>query len=104
MGIDVSHESVRFRWQRFGPKFACVHACVFNQFNQERSLYSRTNFKRNRAALAEWRQLGTAPWSDTLTLSKPVGICLAGALEGITDLSNIVQHDQQNQRLAKGRG
>jgi len=21
-GIDVSHESVRFRWQRFGPKFA----------------------------------------------------------------------------------
>ncbi len=32
-----------------------------NHFNQERHLYSRDNFKLNRAAaLAEWRQLGVA--------------------------------------------
>jgi putative transposase len=42
-------------------KFASVHASVHNHFNQERSLYSRGNFKLNRAAaLAEWRQLGVA--------------------------------------------
>jgi len=36
--------------------FAAVHASVFNLFNQERSLSSRQNFKRNRAAaLVEWR-------------------------------------------------
>ncbi|MCA0930748.1 IS6 family transposase, partial [Ruegeria profundi] len=39
-------------------KFASVHASVLNLFNSERSLYSRSNFKMNRAAaLAEWRQL-----------------------------------------------
>ena len=44
----------RFRRMRSSQKFAAVHASVFNQFNQERSLYSRANFKRNRAtALAE---------------------------------------------------
>jgi len=42
-------------------KFAAVHASVFNDFNQERSLSSRAIYKRNRAAaLAEWRQLGAA--------------------------------------------
>jgi putative transposase len=42
-------------------KFASVHASVYNLFNQERSLSSRQNFKRNRAAaLAEWRGLCTA--------------------------------------------
>ncbi len=43
-GIDISHESVRFWWQRFrrtrsSQKFAAVHASVFNHFNYERSLY-----------------------------------------------------------------
>ena len=42
-------------------KFVAVHASVYNHFNQERHLYSRTNFKLNRnAALAEWRELGAA--------------------------------------------
>jgi len=39
-------------------KFASVHASVLNLFNSERSHYSRSNFKLNRAAaLAEWRGL-----------------------------------------------
>jgi putative transposase len=78
-GIEVSHETIRFWWNRFGPmfaaeirrkraqrmrsleKFAAVHSSVHNHFNQERHLYSRDNFKLNRAAaLAEWRQLGVA--------------------------------------------
>ena len=91
-GIEISHETVRFWWNRFGrrwlnnraenshlpfrrreramlrfrsmrslQKFVTVHASVHNHFNQERHLYSRTNFKQNRtAALAEWRQLGAA--------------------------------------------
>ena len=51
----------RFRRMRSLQKFAAVHASVHNLFNTERSLYSRANFKLNRAAaLAEWRQLGTA--------------------------------------------
>lgn len=42
-------------------KFAAIHSSVHNHFNQERHLYSRTNFKLNRAAaLVEWRQLGVA--------------------------------------------
>jgi putative transposase len=50
-----------FRSMRCLQKFAAVHASVFNHFNQERHLYSRANFKLNRAAaLAEWRQLGAA--------------------------------------------
>ena len=86
-GVDVSHETVRYRWHRFGPmfaseirkrriegrreramprfrrmrslqKFASVHASVFNHSNQERSLSNRNRFKLNRAAaLAEWRGL-----------------------------------------------
>lgn len=48
----------RFRRLRSLQKFASVHASVLNLFNSERSLYSRSNFKLNRAAaLAEWRQL-----------------------------------------------
>ncbi len=47
-----------FRRMRSLQKFAAVRASVFNLFIQERSLYSRANFKRNRAAaLAEWRGL-----------------------------------------------
>ena len=50
----------RFRRLRGLQKFAAVHASVHNQFNTERSLYSRSNFKLNRnAALAEWRSLCT---------------------------------------------
>jgi len=51
----------RFRSMRCLQKFAAVHASVCNHFNQERHLYSRANFKLNRAAaLAEWRQLCSA--------------------------------------------
>lgn len=39
--------------------FVSVHASVTNHFNADRSLSSRSIFKKNRAAaLAEWRQLG----------------------------------------------
>jgi len=49
---------LRFRRMRTLQKFAAVHASVFNHFNLERSLSSRTLFKLNRAAaLAEWRGL-----------------------------------------------
>jgi len=51
----------RFRSMRTLQKFVAIHASVHNHFNQERHLYSRSNFKLNRtAALAEWRQLGVA--------------------------------------------
>ncbi|MBU3261948.1 IS6 family transposase [Roseovarius sp. PS-C2] len=50
----------RFRRMRSLQKFAAVHSSVYNLFNSERSLYSRSNFKLNRAtALAEWRGLCT---------------------------------------------
>jgi putative transposase len=52
---------LRFWRTRTLQKFVSVHSSVHNHFNQERHLYSRENFKLNRAAaLAEWRQLGTA--------------------------------------------
>ena len=52
---------LRFRRMRSLQKFVAVHASVQNHFNQERHLYSRTDFKLNRtAALAEWRLLGAA--------------------------------------------
>ncbi|MBI1218638.1 MAG: hypothetical protein GC186_08835 [Rhodobacteraceae bacterium] len=57
-GIDICHETVRFRWNRFGPMFAAVHASIHNHFNQERSLSTRARFELTRvAALAEWRGL-----------------------------------------------
>ena len=40
----------RFRRMRTLQKFASVHASVHNHFNQECALYSRQNFKVNRAA------------------------------------------------------
>lgn len=50
-----------FRSMRSLQKFSAVHSSVHNHFNLERHLYSRENFKLNRAAaLAEWRQLGAA--------------------------------------------
>ncbi len=52
---------LRFRRMRYLQKFAAVHASVYNLFNTERALYSRQNFKLNRAAaLAEWRDLCSA--------------------------------------------
>jgi putative transposase len=51
----------RFRRMRSLQKFVAVHSSIHNHFNQERHLYSRTNFKLNRtAALAEWRGLCAA--------------------------------------------
>ncbi|WP_112324387.1 IS6 family transposase [Oceanibium sediminis] len=51
----------RFRRIRSLQKFAAVHSSVCNHFNQERHLYSRDNFKLNRAAaLTERRALGAA--------------------------------------------
>src|SRR6056297_469432 len=51
----------RFRRIRSLQMFASVHASVTNHFNPDRSLSSRKLFKQNRAAaLAEWRELGTA--------------------------------------------
>ena len=51
----------RFRRTRTLQKFVSVHASIHNHFNQERSLFSRSNFKLNRtAALAEWRGLCAA--------------------------------------------
>jgi putative transposase len=51
----------RFRRMRSLQIFASVHASVHNHFNQESHLYSRQNFKLNRAAaLSEWRQLCSA--------------------------------------------
>ena len=44
----------RFRRMRSLQIFVAVHSSVYNHFNSERSLYSRPNFKLNRAAdLAE---------------------------------------------------
>ena len=52
---------LRFRRTATLQKFVSVHASIQNHFNQERHLYSRTNFKLNRdAALAEWRLLLSA--------------------------------------------
>ena len=47
----------KFRSAKSLQKFASIHSSVHNHFNQERHLYNRENFKRNRStALAEWRQ------------------------------------------------
>ena len=52
---------IRFRRMRTLQKFVSAHSSIHNHFNQELHLYSRENFKLNRAAaLAEWRQLGMA--------------------------------------------
>ena len=49
---------LRFRQTATLQKFVSIHASIQNYFNQERHLYSRINFKLNRAAaIAEWRQL-----------------------------------------------
>jgi hypothetical protein len=46
----------RFRSLKTLRKFSSVHAQVHNQFNQERHLVARQDYKQRRsAALAEWR-------------------------------------------------
>ena len=52
---------LRFRQMRSLQKFVAVHSSVHNHFNQECHLYSRLDYKANRAAtLAEWRELCAA--------------------------------------------
>ena len=52
---------LRFRQMKSLQKFVAVHSSVHNHFNLERHLYSRANFKLNRAAaLADWGQLCAA--------------------------------------------
>jgi len=52
---------IRFRRMRTLQKFVSAHSSIHNHFNQERHLYSRENFKPNRAAaLTEWRGLCAA--------------------------------------------
>ncbi|MCX8227490.1 MAG: hypothetical protein OTI35_15555, partial [Sulfitobacter sp.] len=47
------------RRMRTLQKFVAVHGSVHNHFNAERHLYSRSNFKLNRAAvLTKWCGLG----------------------------------------------
>ena len=54
----AKHRHTYPRWEQASD---AVHSSVHNHFNQERHLYSRSNFKLNRtAALAEWRQLLSA--------------------------------------------
>jgi putative transposase len=49
---------LRFRRTATLQKFVSVLASNQNHFNKERHLYSRANFKLNRAAaIAEWHQL-----------------------------------------------
>ncbi len=52
---------MRVRRMRSLQKFATLNGSIHNHFNQERTPTSRANFKERRtAALAQWRQLGTA--------------------------------------------
>ena len=51
---------LRFRRMRSLQKFVAIQSAVYNHFNQERHLYSRENYKLNRAAaLAEWQLVCT---------------------------------------------
>jgi putative transposase len=55
----------RFRQMATLQKFAAVHSSVHNHFNRERHLYSRKNFKLNRAAgLTERRELSATSSSN----------------------------------------
>ena len=68
---------LRFRRTRILQKFLSVHSSIHNHFNLERHLYSRSNFKLNRAAaLSEWRQFGVAYRAAPLSLQRLVRIRL----------------------------
>jgi putative transposase len=67
--VENTHQPLRRReramqrFRRMGclQKFSAAHASIHNHFNQERHLTPRQMFKLKRdAALAEWRELGTA--------------------------------------------
>jgi len=69
-------------------KFVAVHASVQNHFNQERHLYSRRNFKRNRAAArVEWRALDAPQETVTLSLWRLVLICLTAPIPSLKSKS-----------------
>ncbi len=58
---------LRFRHLRTLQKFASLHASFHNLFNTERSLYSRANFKLNRAATRpamRFTHFLAATWTD----------------------------------------
>jgi hypothetical protein len=77
---------LRFRQMRSLQKFAAVHASVSNHFNQERHLYSRLNYKLNRAAaLAEWRLLCSASVHANAGKLRLVGICLTPPCESMVE-------------------
>jgi putative transposase len=49
---------LRFRRMRTLQKFAALHGCIHNRFNQEHALISRQILKaRHIAALTLWRQI-----------------------------------------------
>ena len=77
-GIDIRHETVRLRWNRFGPmfageirrqrvsrtrgfrQFASVHAGLPNHSSLEGHLVDRQTYKDpGSAALAEWQPLAS---------------------------------------------
>ena len=52
---------LRFRRMRNLQKFVAIHSSVYNHFNLNRHINSRTKFKSKRdAALSQWRKLVTA--------------------------------------------
>ena len=52
---------LRFRRAQTLQKFVWTQTSIYNHLNHQRHLYSRANFKLNRAAaLAKWRQLLSA--------------------------------------------
>ena len=54
-------DNLCFRRMRTFQKFVAVYSSVHDHFNAERHLYSRNDFKLNRAtALNEWSQLCSA--------------------------------------------
>ena len=55
------HAMLKFRLRQTLQKFSAIHSSVYNHFNQERHLISRSNSKLQRnAAISEWRRLCAA--------------------------------------------
>ncbi len=68
---------LRNRRMRTLQIFVAVHGSVHNHFNTEHHLYSRSNFKLNRAvALTEWRGLCAAQQIEIAGEQRLVRICL----------------------------
>jgi len=52
---------LRFRRMRSLQKFVSIHSSVYNHFNHQRNIETRTRFKKLRnAALLQWRELTAA--------------------------------------------